>query len=108
MKSTAELQEIREKLRVEIGYSCAIGKDDTKVAVRMSDDAIGAADKVVRALMEEIEKRNVAHVKVVKEGSVEKLDGEPIVEVTAPGKAKATYTNVNADKAREIIASINK
>ena len=108
MKNTEQLQAIREKLSVEIGYSCAIGKDDTKVAVRFSDDAVESASKVVRAFMEEIEKLHLAHVKVVKVGSVEKIDGAPVVEVTVPGKKPVAYTNVNADKAREIIASINK
>ena len=106
MKSSAELEAIREKLKVEIGYSCAIDENDTKVVVRLSDDGVVAAREVVKTLMEEIEKRNLAHVKVTQLGSTTKIDGEPVVEVTAPGKEKVTYKNVNASKAREIIAAI--
>ncbi len=109
MKSSAELDAIREKLRVAIGYSCAIDENvDTKVLVRMSDDGVKAAGEVVRACMEEIEKLALARVKVTKLGSVTKLDGEPIVEVTVPGKDKVVYTNVDAKTAREIIAKLNK
>ena len=107
MKSSAELEAIRQKLKVEIGYSCAIDEHDTKVVVRFSDNGIAAAREVVRTFMDEIEKRNLDHVKVTQLGSVDKIDGEPVVEVTAPGKAKVAYTNVNSDKAREIIAAIN-
>ena len=106
MKSSAELEAIRAKLKVEIGYSCAIDENDTKVVVRLSDDGVVAAKEVVKTLMEEIEKRNLANVKVTQLGSTAKIDGEPVVEVTAPGKEKVTYKNVDAAKAREIIAAI--
>ena len=106
MKSSADLEAIRAKLKVEVGYSCAIDENDTKVVVRLSDDGVAAARVVVKTLMEEIEKRNLAHVKVTQMGSTEKVDGEPVVEVVAPGKEKVAYKNVNADKAREIIAAI--
>ncbi len=109
MKSSTELDAIRDKLRVFIGYSCAIDeKIDTKVLVRMSDDCVKAADEVIRACMSEIEKLDLEHVKVTKLGSVTKIDGEPVVEVTVPGKEKVVYKNVNANSAREIIAKLNK
>ena len=107
MKTTAELEAIREKLKVEIGYSCAIEENDTKVVVRLSDEIVAAAREVVKAFMTEIEKLNLDHVKVIKLGQVEKLDA-PVVEVTVPGKKMVSYTNVNADKAREIVASLKK
>ena len=107
MKSVAELAAIRENLKVAIGYSTAIEENDVKVVVCVSDNGVAEARKILRAAMEELEKLNLEHVKVVLRGSVEAIDGEPVVEVSAPGKDKVVFKDVNPDKAREIIASIN-
>lgn len=107
MKSIAELAAIRENLKVAIGYSCAIEEDDVKVAIRIGNEGATEARAIIKACMEELEKLNLEHVKVVLQGSKEALDGAPIIEVIATGKDKVAYKNVNPDKAREIIASIN-
>lgn len=107
MKSVAELAAIRENLKVAIGYSCAVDENDVKVAIRVSDKGVSEARQILKAAMEELEKLNLEHVKVVLAGSVEAIDGEPVVEVTAPGKDKVVFKDVNPNKAREIIASIN-
>lgn len=106
MKSSAELEAIRQKLKLEIGYSCAIGENDIKVVVGMGTCGIAAgAREVVKTFMDEIEKNKLEHVKVTQSGCIGKCDKEPIVEITLPGKEKVTYINVNPDKAREIVAS---
>lgn len=107
MKSTAQLQEIRDRLRVEIGFSCAVSDDDTKITVRFSDNGVEAAHKVVTAFMEEISKRNLGHVKVIQLGSALPVEGEPVVEISRAGKIKDTFASVCPDKAREIIAKID-
>ncbi len=106
MKSTAELQAIRDKLEVEKGYSCAVGENDTKIAVCFDDDGVAAAREVVRTFMNEIEKRRLVNVKVLQSGSKAKVDDEPIVEVTVPGKKTVRHTKVDPDKASQIIANI--
>ncbi len=107
MKSVAELETIRENLKIASGYCCAIEENDVKVAIRVSDNGVAEARKLIKTFMTDIEKLRLEHVKVVLIGSVEAIDGEPVVEVTAPGKDKVTFKNVNPDKAHEIIASIN-
>ncbi len=106
MKSTAELQAIRDKLEVEKGFSCAVGENDTKLVVCFDDEGVAAARNVIKTFMDEIEKRRLVNVKVILSGSTAKIDGEPIVEVTVPGKNPVKYTEVNPDKAFEIIANI--
>lgn len=106
MKSSAELQEIRNKLRMEIGYSLPIQENDIRIVVGMGTCGIAAgAREVVRTFMDEVEKRSLEHVKVTQSGCIGKCDAEPIVEVTLPGKETVTYVHVDPAKAREIVAS---
>ena len=108
MKNSAELEAIREKLRVEMGYSMAVGADDVKIAIVTSDGAAPVVREMIKAFMTEIEKRQLAHVKVTIAGRTEKVDGQPVVEVTVPGKKVAVYKDATAQTAREIIASIDR
>lgn len=106
MKSAAELDAIREKLNLYKGYSCPMSADDVKVVVGMGTCGIAAgAREVVKAFMDEVEKRGLVGVKVTQSGCIGKCDLEPVVEVTLPGKEKVTYIKVDPDKAREIVAS---
>ncbi len=107
MKNAAELDAIRNELKIEIGFSCVIGDDDVKIVVGMGTCGIAAgAREVVKTFMDEIEKRSLEHVKVTQSGCVGKCDKEPVVEVTVPGKKAVTYENVTPDKVREIVSQI--
>jgi len=59
----------------------------------------------VITLMEEVEAKKLTNVKVSQTGCIGLCKFEPIVEVFVPGQEKATYVNVDPNKAREIIQS---
>ena len=83
-------------------------KDDdamTRVVVGMATCGIAAgARPVLTALVEEIGKRNLAHVSVTQTGCIGMCKLEPIVEVTVPGQEKVTYVKMTAEKALKVVS----
>ena len=61
------------------------------------------ARPVLKALTEEIEKRNVKNVAIAQTGCIGMCQYEPIVEVFEPGKEKVTYVQMTADKAVKVV-----
>ncbi|MBE7034639.1 MAG: (2Fe-2S) ferredoxin domain-containing protein [Ruminococcaceae bacterium] len=104
MKSLAELEAIRNKMQNQVGMR----KDDdamTRVVVGMATCGIAAgARPVLTALVEEIGKRNLAHVSVTQTGCIGMCKLEPIVEVTVPGQEKVTYVKMTAEKALKVVS----
>ncbi len=104
MKSIEELLAIKEKAQAQIAARDADGKDGIRVVVGMATCGIAAgARPVLKALTDEIAKRNVKHVSVAQTGCIGMCQYEPIVEVFEPGKEKVTYVQVNAEKAAKIV-----
>ena len=104
MKSLAELAQLREKTLAKINLR---KEDDNaiRVVVGMATCGIAAgARPVMKALMDEIEKRGVANCTVTQTGCIGVCRLEPIVEVYLPGsEEKITYVKMNPEKAVKIV-----
>ena len=104
MKSLEELLAIKEKAQAQIAARDAEGNDGIRVVVGMATCGIAAgARPVLKALTEEIEKRNVKNVAIAQTGCIGMCQYEPIVEVFEPGKEKVTYVQMTADKAVKVV-----
>ena len=103
MKSLAELAQLREKTLAKINLR---KEDDNaiRVVVGMATCGIAAgARPVMKALMDEIEKRGVANCTVTQTGCIGVCRLEPIVEVYLPGSEKITYVKMDPEKAVKIV-----
>jgi NADP-reducing hydrogenase subunit HndB len=103
MKSLAELQALRDKMKDRIGI-----RDDEpnniRVVVGMGTCGIAAgARPVLTAINEEVVKRNLQNVTVAQTGCIGVCEMEPVVEVIAPGKDKITYVRMTPEKAVRIV-----
>ncbi len=106
MKSLEELLAIKEKAQAQIAARDAEGNDGIRVVVGMATCGIAAgARPVLKALTEELEKRNVKNVSVTQTGCIGMCQYEPIIEVYAPGKEKVTYVQMTAEKAVKVVAN---
>ena len=104
MKSLAELEQIRNKTLAKIN----LRKDDEnsiRVVVGMATCGIAAgARPVMKAIMDEIEKRNITNCTVTQTGCIGVCRLEPIVEIYLPGAdEKITYVKMDAEKAVKIV-----
>ncbi len=104
MKSLEELLAIKQKAQAQIAARDAEGNDGTRVVVGMATCGIAAgARPVLKALTEEIAKRDVKHVSVTQTGCIGMCQYEPIVEVFEPGKEKVTYVKMTAEKVVKVV-----
>jgi NADP-reducing hydrogenase subunit HndB len=105
MKSLEELLAIKEKAQAQLAARDADGNDGIRVVVGMATCGIAAgARPVLKALVDEVAKRNVQHVSVTQTGCIGMCQYEPIVEVFEPGKEKVTYVQMTAEKAQKVVA----
>jgi len=103
MKSLAELAKIREEALKKVN----IRKDrkGTRIVVGMATCGISAgARPVLTSMVEEVQKRNLADVEVTQTGCIGVCRLEPIVEVYKEGEDKVTYVEMDAEKAKRVIA----
>ena len=106
MKSIEELLAIKEKAQAQIAARDAEGNDGIRVVVGMATCGIAAgARPVLKAITEELEKRNVKNVSVTQTGCIGMCQYEPIIEVYAPDKEKVTYVQMTAEKAVKVVAN---
>ena len=104
MKSLAELQAIRDKMRQQIDLRDS-GDDRIRVVVGMATCGIAAgARPVMLKFLEEIQKRNLQNVTVSQTGCIGMCRLEPMLDVIMPGKEKVTYVRVNPDMVPRIVA----
>ncbi|MBE6749705.1 MAG: (2Fe-2S) ferredoxin domain-containing protein [Ruminococcaceae bacterium] len=103
MKSLAELQAIKEKMKNKVVLR--EGSADIRVVVGMATCGIAAgARPVLNALVEAVNESNLADkVTVSQTGCVGLCQYEPIVEVYEAGKEKVTYVKMDADKAKRVV-----
>ena len=102
MKSLAELQAIKDKMKNKIVLREGTG--DVRVVVGMATCGIAAgARPVLNAFTEELARRSLKGVTVSQTGCIGMCQYEPIVEVFAPGKEKVTYVKMSPEKAAEVI-----
>lgn len=104
MKSLEELLAIKEKAQAQIAARDADGNDGIRVVVGMATCGIAAgARPVLKALTEELAKRNIKNVSLTQTGCIGMCQYEPIVEVYEPGKEKVTYVQMTAEKAVKVV-----
>lgn len=104
MKSLAELQAIRDKMRRQIDLRDS-GDDRIRVVVGMATCGIAAgARPVLNAFLEEVAKRQLNNVTVSQTGCIGVCRLEPIVEVYVPGQEKVTYVKMSPDKVPAVVS----
>ena len=103
MKSLAELQAIKDKMKSKIVLREGTG--DVRVVVGMATCGIAAgARPVLNAFVEEVSNAGLTDkVTVSQTGCVGYCQLEPIVEIHEAGKDKVTYIHMTAEKAREVV-----
>ena len=103
MKSLEELAKIREEALKKVN----IRKDrkGTRIVVGMATCGISAgARPVMKALLEEVEKRHLGDVEITQTGCIGVCRLEPIFEVYKEGEEKVTYVEMNEAKDKRVIA----
>ena len=103
MKSLAELQAIKEKMRDKV--ILREGLNSVRVVVGMATCGIAAgARPVLNALVEGVNKEGLTEkVTVSQTGCIGICQLEPNVEVFEPGKEKVTYVKMTPEKAARVI-----
>ena len=103
MKSLAELQAIKEKMRDKV--ILREGVNSVRVVVGMATCGIAAgARPVLNALVEGVNKEGLTEkVTVSQTGCIGICQLEPIVEVFESGKEKITYVKMTPEKAARVI-----
>ena len=103
MKSLAELQAIREKMKDKVVLR--EGSGDMRVVVGMATCGIAAgARPVLNAFVEEVNKAGLdGKVIVSQTGCIGICQFEPVVEVFEAGKEKVTYVKMTAEKAKDVV-----
>ena len=103
MKSLAELQAIKEKMRDKV--ILREGVNSVRVVVGMATCGIAAgARPVLNALVEGVNKEGLTEKGTVSQtGCIGICQLEPIVEVFEPGKEKITYVKMTPEKAARVI-----
>lgn len=104
MKSLAELQAIREKMKNQVSLR-AEDHDHTRVVVGMATCGIASgARPVLTTLSNLVQEKGLSDkIAVTQTGCIGLCQYEPIVEVMEPGKEKVTYIKMTADKAAEVV-----
>ena len=102
MKSLAELQAIKEKMKNKVVLR--EGTNATRVVVGMATCGIAAgARPVLNTFVEEVNALGLMDtVTVSQTGCIGLCQYEPIVEIYEAGIEKVTYVKVDADKAKRI------
>ena len=103
MKSLAELQAIKERMKDKIVLREGTG--DVRVVVGMATCGIAAgARPVLGAFVEEVNKAGLYEkVTVSQTGCVGYCQLEPIVEIYEAGKEKVTYIKMTPEKVKEVV-----
>jgi len=102
VKTIQELEEIRKKTLERINIRKE--REGTRVVVGMATCGISAgARPVLKALVEEVNKRGLQGVIVSQTGCIGICEYEPIVEVYRPGEEKVTYVKMTPEKVARIV-----
>ena len=103
MKSLAELQAIKEKMKSKVVLR--EGSSQVRVVVGMATCGIAAgARPVLNALVEGVNENGLGDkVTVTQTGCIGLCQYEPIVEIFEADKEKTTYVKMDADKAKKVI-----
>ena len=106
MKTLEELQAIRERMKAKVNNRGIADASNFRIVVGMATCGIAAgARNTLAALTAEVEEKHLDNVIVSQTGCIGICRFEPVVEVFEPGKEKVTYVHVDAERARQIVAS---
>ena len=103
MKSLAELQAIRDKMKSKV--IIREGSGEVRVVVGMATCGIAAgARPVLNAFVEAVNSENLSDkVTVSQTGCIGICQYEPVVEIYEAGKEKVTYVKMTAEKAKTVV-----
>ncbi len=103
MKTLAELQAIKEKMKNKVVLR--EGVNEFRVVVGMATCGIAAgARPVLNTIVESVNENGLSDkVSVSQTGCIGLCQYEPIVEVYEPGKEKVTYVKIDPEKAKKIV-----
>ena len=103
MKSLAELQAIKDKMKDKV--ILREGTGDVRVVVAMATCGIAAgARPVLNTFVEEVNKAGLNEkVSVSQTGCIGICQFEPVVEVFEAGKDKVTYVKMTPEKAKRVV-----
>ena len=103
MKSLAELQAIKDKMKNKV--IIREGSGDIRVVVGMATCGIAAgARPVLNAFVEAVNSENLSgKVTVSQTGCIGICQYEPVVEIYEAGKEKVTYVKMTAEKAKAVV-----
>lgn len=103
MKSLAELQAIKEKMKDKVVLR--EGSGEVRVVVGMATCGIAAgARPVLSAFVEEVSNAGLNEkVTVSQTGCIGVCQFEPVAEVFEAGKEKVTYVKLTPDKVKKIV-----
>ena len=105
MKSIAELNALRDKMKNVSNARTAAEDYNVRIVVGMATCGIAAgARPVMNKFVEEVAARRLDNVKVVQTGCIGMCRLEPIVEVFVPGQEKVTYVKVHEDMVPKIVS----
>ncbi|MCL2489072.1 MAG: (2Fe-2S) ferredoxin domain-containing protein [Oscillospiraceae bacterium] len=104
MKTTTDLQALRDKTLREMTTG-GDGRAMTRIVVGLATCGIAAgARPVLEAFHDEIAKRGLEPVSVIRAGCIGMCQFEPIAEITRPGEEKITYGKVTPEMVARIVA----
>ena len=104
MKSLAELQALRDKVKSNMGIR-ADDSGNRGVVVGMTTWGMAAgARPVLAAFTDEVARRGVSNVTIAQTGCIGICQYEPVVEVFEPGREKVTYVKMTPEKAARVVA----
>jgi len=98
-----ELKAIREKARKDIQLRQKEARIKIVVGMGTSGIASGARE-VLKSFVDEIAKRNLVDVMVTQTGEKGFASQEPMIEVLEEGKPGILYGNMDARKAKRVVA----
>ena len=103
MKSLAELQAIKDKMKGKV--ILREGTGDVRVVVGMATCGIAAgARPMLNTFVEEVNKADLNEkVSVSQTGCIGICQFEPVVEVFEAGKDKVTYVKMTPEKAKRVV-----
>ena len=103
MKSLAELQAIKDKMKDKV--ILREGTGDVRVVVGMASCGIAAgARPVLNTFVEEVNKADLNEkVSVSQTGCIGICQFEPVAEVFEAGKDKVTYVKMTPEKAKRVV-----
>ena len=104
MKTLAELEAIRERMRGKVAVR-ETSDNTTRIVVGMATCGIAAgARPVLNTIVEEVANMGLSEtVTVTQTGCIGLCQYEPIVEVYQTGKDKVTYVKMDSEKAKKVL-----